>query len=244
MITFRQPFKGEYPITQQYGEVIPGVTYQGKPHTGIDYGCPTGTKILASADGTVMAVGWDHTGYGYRVIIRHTADKSTLYAHLEGHTVKYGQKVKKGDVIGVSGATGGTAAYPVTGPHLHFEARRTWDDYNSHFDPMLLPLMSVDDTIGTDTGDSRPEEEAETVPEIVRIKSGIYRVACEAAYVRNWESLRREKLIYNGELVYVFDQVKEQDGLTFYYIGAGSAMAAVDSEGTILLEKYNGKQKK
>lgn len=147
MITYRQPFRGEYPITQKYGEIIPGVTYQGKPHTGIDYGCPTGTEILASADGIVMKSGWDVTGYGNVIIILHDAKHATLYAHLNKCLVCLNQKVKQGDIIGVSGATGGTAEYPTTGPHLHFECRKKWNDYTTHFDPMTLPLMSIDDTI-------------------------------------------------------------------------------------------------
>ena len=62
-------------------------------------------------------------------------------------------------------------------------------------------------------------------------------MACEAAYVRNWETLTREKLVYKGEEVYVFGRYKELGSLVFYYTGTGSAMAAIDNEGTILLER-------
>ena len=230
MITFRQPFRGEYPITQQYGEVIPGITYQGKPHTGIDYGCPAGTEILASADGIVMKSGWDVTGYGNVIIILHDAKHATLYAHLSKCSVYLNQKVKQGEVIGLSGATGGTAEYPTTGPHLHFEARRKWNDYTTHFNPYDLPLMSVDDNIKPAAGNQNPAEP-------VRITSGIYRVACDVVNVRSWETLQVEKQSYRGDPVYVFDRAKNAGELTFYYIGAGSAMAAVDIEGTILLER-------
>lgn len=140
MITFRQPFRGEYPITQRYGEIVPGVTYQGKPHTGIDYGCPKGTPILASADGEVMAAGWDLTGYGFRVIIRHEDGRATLYAHLDSISTDLNAQVKQGQEIGLSGSSG-----LATGPHLHFEARKRWNDYTSHFDPMTLPLVSFAD---------------------------------------------------------------------------------------------------
>lgn len=157
MITYRQPFKGEYPITQQYGEVIPKVTYLGKPHTGIDYGCPAGTEILASADGIVMKSGWDITGYGNVIIIMHDAKHATLYAHLNKCSVFLNQKVRQGDVIGLSGATGGTAEYPTTGPHLHFEARRRWNDYSTHFNPYDLPLMSVEDNLPLPTELKGPE---------------------------------------------------------------------------------------
>lgn len=148
MITYRQPFRGSWPISQSYGEVIPGITFNGKPHTGIDYACPAGTEILASADGIVMMAGWDGTGYGNVIIILHEAKKATLYAHLNKCMVFKNQKVRQGDVIGLSGATGGTAAYPITGPHLHFEVRKIWNNYTTHQDPITyLPLMSVDDSI-------------------------------------------------------------------------------------------------
>ena len=139
---YRQPFRGEYPITQRYGEIIPGVTYNNKPHTGIDYGCPQGTAILASADGEVMAAGWDLTGFGFRVIIQHDDNRSTLSAHLDSISVDVGQRVRQGQEIGISGSTGRT-----TGPHLHFEARYRWNDHTSHFNPMDLPMMSVDDSV-------------------------------------------------------------------------------------------------
>ena len=141
MRTYRQPFVGEYPITQGYGETIT----DPKGHTGIDYGCPYGTPILASSDGIVMFAGWDNTGYGNCVIIMHTADCATLYAHLSSISVWNNQKVHQGDVIGYSGSTGNS-----TGAHLHFEARTKWNDYKTHFDPMLLPLMTVDDTFHTE----------------------------------------------------------------------------------------------
>lgn len=144
---YRQPFRGEYRITQRYGQYIEGVTV-GSAHTGIDYDCPIGTEILASADGTVMAAGWDLNGFGFRVIIRHEADKSTLYAHLDSIGVNVGQQVKQGDVIGLSGWSGNVVPKSEKGRHLHFEARVTWNDYKSHRDPVTyLPLMSVDDSI-------------------------------------------------------------------------------------------------
>ena len=141
MVIYRQPFNGEYPITQRYGEVIEGVTYKGQPHTGIDYGCPEGTPILASADGLVKFAEMDNTGYGNTVIIEHYDTKATLYAHLSAIKVVVNQIVFQGDVIGYSGSSGN-----VTGPHLHFEARAKWCDWRSHRDPVsFLPLMSVDD---------------------------------------------------------------------------------------------------
>ena len=143
MITYRQPFYGSYPISQEYGVVIPGVTYKGRPHSGIDYACPKGTPILASGDGIVAYSDFDSSGYGHLVEIQHPDGKATFYAHLsERHVVK-GAKVKQGDVIGISGSTGNS-----TGPHLHFEARKNILDWRSHQDPItFLPMMSVDDSV-------------------------------------------------------------------------------------------------
>lgn len=137
-MNFRQPFRGEWPISQRYGEKIT----DPKGHTGIDYACPVSTPILASANGTVMFAGWNTTGFGRCVIIRHDGSHSTLYAHLAliPRGITAGVDVKQGEEIGFSGSTGNS-----TGPHLHFEARKQWNDCRSHFDPMALPLMSVDD---------------------------------------------------------------------------------------------------
>lgn len=159
-MNYRQPFKGDYPITQKYGEVIPGVTVNNRPHTGIDYGCPKGTPILASNDGEVMAAGWDLTGYGFRVILKHPDGRATLYGHLDSIGVNLGDKVKQGQEIGISGDTG-----KATGPHLHFESRYKWNDYTSHFPPYDLPMMTVDDSISEQFGKTEQLKGAEAFSE-------------------------------------------------------------------------------
>ena len=159
-MTYRQPFKGEYPITQKYGEIIPGVTVNNRPHTGIDYGCPKGTSILASNDGEVMAAGWDLTGFGFRVILKHPDGRATLYGHLDSIGVNVGDKVKQGQEIGISGDTG-----KATGPHLHFESRYKWNDYTSHFPPYDLPMMTVDDSISEQFGKTEQLKGAEAFSE-------------------------------------------------------------------------------
>ena len=215
MRTYRQPFTGEYPITQGYGETIT----DPKGHTGIDYGCPYGTPILASSDGIVMFAGWDNTGYGNCVIIMHTADCATLYAHLSSISVWNNQKVHQGDVIGYSGSTGNS-----TGAHLHFEARTKWNDYDSNFDPMLLPLMTVDDSLHT-------EQKIEPLTE------GVCEVCCSAAFVRDWSTVTRQYMVYEGEKLYIFPDVKMQNGLPFYFIGANRCIAQYDVDGTQIIRK-------
>jgi len=135
---YRQPFNGDFPITQKFGEIIPGVTYKNEPHTGIDYACPLGTNILASDNGSVFFAGWNESGYGNMIMIRHNDGKASLYAHLSLIRVYVGQNVRKGEKIGESGTSGNS-----TGPHLHFEMR---DENGKAFDPMTV-LTSVDDRV-------------------------------------------------------------------------------------------------
>jgi hypothetical protein len=90
---------------------------RGSSIPGLDYNCATGTKVFASADGTVIVtdeVAKDGTGIS--IEIKHADGNHTRYLHLSKILVKKGQEVKGGETIGLSGATGTT----VTGPHLHF----------------------------------------------------------------------------------------------------------------------------
>lgn len=87
-----------------------------KVHNGVDFRAPTGTGILAAADGTVTATGNNGKyAYGKWVLIKHSNGLSTLYGHLSKQLVSSGDIVTRGDVIGLSGSTGYS-----TGPHLHF----------------------------------------------------------------------------------------------------------------------------
>lgn len=88
-------------------------------HSGIDLAAPYGTPIKASDSGRVIFNGW-YGGYGKVVIVDHGMDYSTLYAHLSGSKVSTGRNVQKGEVVGYEGRTGYS-----TGPHLHFEVRRS-----------------------------------------------------------------------------------------------------------------------
>jgi murein DD-endopeptidase MepM/ murein hydrolase activator NlpD len=87
-----------------------------RPHTGVDFAVPQGTKVYAVADGQVTYTGWGG-GYGNMVQIQHAGNIVTTYNHLSKITIKKGP-VKKGKEIGLVGSTGNS-----TGPHLHFEVR-------------------------------------------------------------------------------------------------------------------------
>lgn len=102
-------------LTQHFGEV--SNLYRGKPHNGMDLGLLVGTPILASADGTVYAVGNNgRYQYGKYVMVSHDNNLVSLYAHLSNNLiVKKGDVVKRGQIIGYSGNTG----YVVGRGHLH-----------------------------------------------------------------------------------------------------------------------------
>ena len=88
-------------------------------HTGVDVTVPMGTEVLAYIDGTVAVSEWNLWGYGYFVIVDHGDGIQTCYGHNSKLLVEKGQKVKKGQVIALSGNTGTS-----TGPHVHFEVRK------------------------------------------------------------------------------------------------------------------------
>ncbi|MFZ5942360.1 MAG: M23 family metallopeptidase [Bacteroidota bacterium] len=87
-------------------------------HEGIDLTCPRGTNIYASADGTVIEAEFTNGGYGKKIVIDHGYGYTTLYGHCSKILVEKGQKVKRGEVIGLVGNTGLS-----TCPHLHYEVR-------------------------------------------------------------------------------------------------------------------------
>lgn len=100
--------------------------YRGNPfdfgasefHPGIDFRGKTGDPVKCTANGTVEFAG-PAGGYGNCVRIRHINHLETVYGHLSRISVRVGQKVSVGDVIGKVGSTGRS-----TGSHLHYEVRR------------------------------------------------------------------------------------------------------------------------
>ncbi|MBO5727331.1 MAG: peptidoglycan DD-metalloendopeptidase family protein [Oscillospiraceae bacterium] len=103
--------------------------FTGKPatHTGIDVPAPKGTKVLAAKSGTVLTSAYNKGGYGNYVVVRHSSGNTTLYAHLSSRSVKEGDSVKQGQVVGLVGSTGRS-----TGNHLHYEIRVN----NARIDPV------------------------------------------------------------------------------------------------------------
>jgi murein DD-endopeptidase MepM/ murein hydrolase activator NlpD len=107
-------------------------------HTGIDYRAPVGTDIYATKGGKVVHSGYGGSygpSYGSYVVIQSWYKgrfRQHLYAHLSSTKVREGQRVKAGDLIGLSGTTGNT-----NGPHLHYEERVSPFNYWSHCKPVF-----------------------------------------------------------------------------------------------------------
>ncbi|MFE7318203.1 M23 family metallopeptidase [Streptomyces sp. NPDC057555] len=120
----------DYVIGQPFG--INGSHWAHK-HSGQDFVVPTGTKVKAVHQGTVVKAGpnggGDGPAYGNAIVIKHPNGMYTQYAHLSQIQVHVGQQVSTGQQIGLSGSTGNS-----TGPHLHFEVR-TGPNYGSGIEP-------------------------------------------------------------------------------------------------------------
>lgn len=125
-MSFRKPIN--VALTQRFGAdfIVNGVWYYKNTlgylgHNGDDYAAPVGTPVYAADEGTVVFEGWGQNNSWMGVpagicVLIHNGGVYSGYAHLNSTSVNKGQKVIKGQQIGVVGQTGSA-----TGPHLHFE---------------------------------------------------------------------------------------------------------------------------
>lgn len=141
-----RPIRIPADISLGFGEIYDatirgnGWNYSGKRHTGIDYAVPEGTEVYAAEAGAVDFAGFDRTGYGNLIRLGHAGGIGSKYAHLSKILVKRWQRVAKGELIGISGATGN-----VTGAHLHFETTENGKavDPNLFFDSVSDPAATA-----------------------------------------------------------------------------------------------------
>lgn len=112
-----KPMDGYYSTTG-FGLRMHPVLGIYKTHEGLDIIADVGTSVYATGNGTVEYARHSGGGYGKVIVISHGFGYQTLYAHLSKIVVKEGQRVNRGDFIGLSGKTG-----LVSGPHLHYEVR-------------------------------------------------------------------------------------------------------------------------
>ena len=112
----RKPINGRYRLSSHFNPKRKHpVTGRVSPHNGTDWATPTGTPIVTTGDG-VVAMTRNHPYAGKYVVIDHGSRYKTRYLHLSKILVRKGQKVTRGQRIGLAGATG-----RVTGPHIHYE---------------------------------------------------------------------------------------------------------------------------
>ena len=106
-----------------------GYYSSGKFHGAIDYGVSVGTPVYAAADGVVMSTANLQNSYGTYVVIRHANGLQSYYCHGTRGSIRVspGQIVSRGQQIMLSGNTGNS-----TGPHLHFEVRKSPYNYNGY----------------------------------------------------------------------------------------------------------------
>jgi len=149
-LTARQGFINSFPFSWPVSGGIPRITAgygfienPFKPgeirfHAGIDIPGDSSTPILATADGIVGPIytnnysTGEHPDYGKFLIVKHDYGFETYYGHADHFIVKWGQHVKRGDILGYIGSSG-----PSTGPHLHYEIRNN----RVSIDPLSLLAM-------------------------------------------------------------------------------------------------------
>jgi murein DD-endopeptidase MepM/ murein hydrolase activator NlpD len=102
-------------LTSGFGIRIHPIYKVGQFHPGIDFAAPMNTPIYATGDGVIDKAEYEG-GYGNHVKINHGYGYKTLYGHMSSFTVKPGQKIKRGELIGYVGSTGFSTA-----PHVHYE---------------------------------------------------------------------------------------------------------------------------
>lgn len=111
-------------LTSRFGARFHPIFRRTKVHTGVDLAAPSGATVRAAASGTVIFAGWKRA-YGRTLVIDHGNGAATVYGHCSALLVSRGASVRQGQVIARVGSTGVS-----TGPHLHFEVRRSGKPVN------------------------------------------------------------------------------------------------------------------
>ncbi|MFJ3368241.1 M23 family metallopeptidase [Pseudomonas sp. NPDC086251] len=110
------PLKKATRISSYFGKRMHPILHRLRTHRGIDFGTKTGTPVYATASGVVGEAKKNSRGYGQQIVVQHGLGFSSRYAHLSHLSVKSGDHVAKGALLGQSGNSGRS-----TGPHLHYE---------------------------------------------------------------------------------------------------------------------------
>ncbi len=141
--------KGLHALVSGFGFRIHPIYKVKKMHTGVDFHARPGTHVYSTGDGVVITADSEEGGYGNQIEVDHGFGYVTKYAHLSQFKVRRGQRVKRGELIGLSGNTGTSAA-----PHLHYEVIKKgqkvnpvyffYNDLDAHEYEEILHLASVE----------------------------------------------------------------------------------------------------
>ena len=132
----RSPFRFEPRVTSRFSyRRLHPVLGKNRPHLGVDYGAPTGTPVIAVANGRVVSAGMNG-GSGNMVRLRHTNGYETYYLHLSKFAkgMRPGARIVQGQTVGYVGATG-----LATGPHLDYRIRKNGTFVNPLLEHRNLP---------------------------------------------------------------------------------------------------------
>lgn len=124
-------------LTASYGMRIHPFYKTLVSHQGVDFTVSEGSPVFVTADGTVKDITTRNSSSGNSIVIDHGNGYQTIYNHLEKINVSKGQRVKRGDIIALSGNTGLSLA-----PHLHYEIRHG----GMRVDPVHYFFMELDDS--------------------------------------------------------------------------------------------------
>jgi hypothetical protein len=195
-MTYLYPFPEGTRISQPFGTNPNNGVNPGGGHTGTDWAVPVGTPIRAAADGVIelsswvsdnyLANAWWLTRYGGDMIVLNCGGSAPtfVYAHLSESTAEVGQRVKKGDIIALSGNSG-TAT---TGPHCHMEALPPFWNFQNGTYGRVNPDTYLDEHwagISLQGAVITPEEDTVTPEQVQEIKTWI-QTCVNKAISDNW----------------------------------------------------------
>jgi len=117
-----QPKDEGYSVRVTYARDFRGGRWTYDGHLGTDFACPVGTPIVAAAPGVVLRVACELDRGGLKVCVDHGEGLFTTHNHLARALVKVGDRVARGQVVGLSGASGAefVLCFPWVAPHLHY----------------------------------------------------------------------------------------------------------------------------
>ena len=173
------PFKGDFPITQEFGNklIINGVDIYGqwglKGHNGIDYGIPNDTPLYAPHSGKIIEAVYDKEGYGWYLKIENEIEGSVL-AHMRKFEVGLGDEIVEGQLIGYSNNSGWS-----TGPHLHWgyyrHPRNRNNGYNGFIDQ--IPYIDTQPTYSDEYIKQVIEDRENLLKEVGEIKTTLKEIS-------------------------------------------------------------------